>query len=301
MFIEKTIEVNSGFLLNSYEAIPDSPEGVVLIIHGMAEHGARYLPFANYLKTKNWGCVAYDQRGHGKTSALNGQRGFIADKNGWDLLISDLDFLHKDLCIRFPYQSIVILGHSMGAILAASFVIKTKNKPSAVVLSALAFDPGILLPLGKGLSSFLALISGKNSPSKVMDKLTFGDFNSSFKNPRTPFDWLSRKEEEVDKYIQDPDCGEVFTHQFFRDMLSGLQLVHQGVSTWPKDLPTLMIMGQDDPVVGFKKKALVTLNKFKEASNEVTGISYPGGRHEMMNEVNRNEVYDDIFNWTKDA
>lgn len=297
MFIEKQIEVNTDFALHSYESFPQNLEGIVLISHGMAEHGARYQPFAEFLATKNWGCIAYDHRGHGKTSDANGHRGFIADQKGWDILIDDLKLVYQKTQSRFPKVPIVLLGHSMGAILAASFITKSNIKPNKLVLSALAFHPGLLLPLGKNLSAVLGMLLGKNKPSKIMDKLTFGDFNKSFKNPRTPFEWLSRKEEEVDKYINDPACGEVFTNQFFNDMLTGLDMVYKGLNQWPADLPTLMLAGENDPVVGFKKKALETIGKFQTTSEMVKGITYPEGRHEIMNELNRNEVFQDIFNW----
>lgn len=300
MFIEQQIEVSKEFKLHTYESVPESPIGIVIVIHGMAEHGARYIPFANFLADQNWGCVAYDQRGHGKTSDLNGQRGFIADKNGWKLLISDLQLIIQKTKSKYKGVPITLLGHSMGSIIAASYVIETKDVPDKVVLSALAFHPGFLLPLGKGLSATLCALMGKNSQSKIMDKLTFGDFNKSFKPARTPFDWLSRKEEEVDKYINDAACGEVFTNQFFNDLLNGLELVYNGLSSWPKSLPTLMIAGENDPVVGFKKKALNTMQLFKEQSELVSAITYPKGRHELLNEENRKEVFQDVFNWIRD-
>lgn len=295
---ERLFPVSDGLQIVAYEFLVDKPKIIIHISHGMAEHGMRYERFALACNEFGFSVIVNDHRGHGKTSRINGKRGFFTATNGWDRATDDLVETHKIIRSEHPGVKTILLGHSMGAILAASAALKLERQLDGLVLSALAHHPGALLPIGKGLSKTLSALFGAEKESPLMDKLTFGDFNKSFKPNRTDFDWLSRDESEVDKYIADKDCGERFTNRFFYDLLSGLSLVHQEAHALPIDMPYLFMAGGADPVVGFEKNFLKTAEHFAKGKKNFTRIIYENARHEVLNEVNRQEVYEDIINWT---
>ncbi|NQX92612.1 MAG: alpha/beta hydrolase [Flavobacteriales bacterium] len=294
---ESWLEINDSFQVFTRTWKVDSPKATIVISHGMAEHSGRYDPIAKYFNDHQFNVLAFDHPGHGRTSEKNGQRGFIAEKDGWAFLAVSFHTVLKS-----ADQPVFLLGHSMGAILSATTNFRHQPKIKGLVLSALAFDAGFLTTAGKTLSSLLGKVTSKSSSSGIMNQLTFGDFNKTFKPARTKFDWLSRAHAEVDKYVNDPDCGEVFTHQFFNDLISGVGQLYDHLKEKRVTTPTLLLAGSDDPVVGFEKKFKGTVSKFEASAApnvQVKHTVFKGARHEIMNEINREEVLDNIIEWCK--
>lgn len=273
------------------------PAGLLLIAHGMAEHGARYAQFAKHLNEQQWSVWAIDHRGHGKTGERANKFGYLAPENGWDLIADDLVNTASKFKAKHPDAPLVLLGHSAGSILSFYATLFKDIPIQGLILSAFAPHPGILLPVGIGVAKTMSMLSGKDKPGKLMNALTFSDFNKPFKPARTDFDWLSTDREQVDRYVADPWCGFVCCNGFFVDMLTGLSRVHSSMNRLPKGLPVLMLAGADDPVVGFRKGAEKVMNKVKAVNEDTEFKIFDGMRHEIMNETQRELVYKDICTW----
>ena len=272
----------------------------VQIVHGMAEHAARYSEFADFL-TKN-GAVVYanDHRGHGKTAGSLDHVGFFAEKDGWDLVVNDKFELTQKIKEENPGLPVYLLGHSMGTFIIRDYIFKHSDYIDGVIFSGTSCDPGILAYFGKLVAKWQIRQYGFKAKSPLLDKLSFGNYNSYFKPNRTPFDWLSTNEENVDRYIADPYCGSIFSAGFFYDLIYGVKKVNlfKNIIKVSKNLPILLISGEKDPVGNFTKGALKVFNDYKKA--EITDLNikfYSGFRHEILNETNRSEVYKDIMDW----
>jgi len=275
-------------------------KAVVQIAHGMAEHSARYKGFAKKLTANNFGVYANDHRGHGQTAGTVENLGYFDDGNGWDLVVGDMNQLTNIIKKNHSDIPVFLFGHSMGSFLSRDYMFTYGGNTAGVILSATAGDPGLLGRLGIIISKIESTIKGKKTQSPLMDKLSFGSFNKIFKPNRTDFDWLSRDDTEVDKYVDDPFCGTVFKAGFFNDLLNGIQKInnYSNIQNIPKDLPVYLFAGSDDPVGDFTKGVKKVYKNFENAGIKDLSIKfYENGRHEMLNEINRDEVTHDIINW----
>lgn len=285
--------VGDGFQLVVHRHDGPSLRGVVFLVHGMAEHGARYARFADSLAEIGYSTVAPDLRGHGATSALNGLRGSFGD-GGYFRVIEDLEALGKTLDNQYPDLPIVVFGHSMGSMLAMVLAERQVMRIDKLILSAFPEHPGILVHAGKVVSSVFSILTGADQPSTFMDKLTFGKFSRGIKDRRTDFDWLSRSAAEVDAYIADPACGEVFTVGFFGALAQLTDDAHTHLNRLPNKLPVFSIGGSDDPVVGRGAGFRRNVSKIKQHVPNLNTQLYEGGRHELLNDLCRDAVMADV-------
>ena len=198
-----------------------------------------------------------------------------------------------------PDLPVVLFGHSMGSFLSRAYAVDYGSRLAGLVLSGTAGDPGALGSVGQNVAALEARIRGRKARSALMNKLSFGAYNGAFKPVRTEFDWLSRDEAEVDKYIADEWCGEIFTAGFWVDLLGGLGPINKDgvVARVPKALPVLIFSGEKDPVGGAKAVEEVSAQMTRVGLTNVRTKVYPGGRHEMLNETNRDEVTADVIAW----
>jgi alpha-beta hydrolase superfamily lysophospholipase len=276
------------------------PKAAIQIAHGMAEHAKRYDPFARFLVDSGFCVYANDHRGHGNTAGFSGKIGHFADENGWNLAVKDMHAITCFIKEQYPGLPIFLFGHSMGSFLSRHYIALYGNEVKGVILSGTGGDPGLLGCIGRFIAFLECRIKGIRSHSLLLTKLSFGKFNNSFKPNRTDFDWLSRDDMEVDKYIGDPFCGEVFTAGFFHDLFTGMKFINQSdnIKKIPKNLPVYLFSGDKDPVGNNKKGVEQVYNSYKKAGfSDVKLKFYKGGRHEMLNEINRKEVYGDIVGW----
>lgn len=276
------------------------PRAAVQIAHGMSEHSERYTDFASALTNAGYVVYANDHRGHGKTAGSKENLGYFADENGWELVVDDLYELTKIIKKEHPDLPVFLFGHSMGSFLSRRYIQKYGQELSGLILSGTGADRGLLSSIGIMIARLEIKNKGKKGRSKLLDWLSFGNFNSQFKPARTPFDWLSRDEKEVDKYIRDPYCGEVATAGFFYDLFTGIkQLDHfERIKQVPNDLPIFLFSGDKDPVGLNTKGVLKTYRNLKKAGvKDISYKFYRDGRHEMLNEINKDEVYQDIMDW----
>ncbi len=281
--------------VQTWQSTDRKPKAVVQLLHGLGEYAERYARFANACNESGIVLVAHDHRGHGKSPALAGH---YDDQQGWDKVISDALVVQTHTQNQFPGVPLAVLGHSMGSYIAQSLVMRHPDAISMLVLSASTFRPGAELRVGNFLASLLARF-GKRKKSDFLNSLGLDAFNKPFEPSRTPFDWLSRDTSEVDKYIADPLCGGQFSNQFWRDLTGGLIEISSlaSIAKVPTDIPILILGGQHDPVGGEKGLTRLADAYRRTGHDELTLRIYEGGRHEMLNETNRDEVTGDIIGW----
>ncbi|HIL94792.1 MAG: lysophospholipase [bacterium] len=245
-------------------------KGVVVISHGLAEHALRYDRFAIALNSAGYDVWAMDHRAHGKTLGPKGFGDF--GSGGWEALVEDIGQLVDLAGETIPNSSIVLFGHSMGAAAAQQFAPMGSNRIAALILSGSTLrDPGAEIP----------------------------PFNKIFEPARTDYDWLSRDQNEVDKYINDPLCGfEGQTIINGMDRTDPRRVDLDRLRNIRSDLPVLLLAGDADPVNNGLKGIDYLESKWREAGiRKIERLIYAGGRHEMLNETNRDEVTINIIEW----
>lgn len=277
-----------------------SPKGIVQISHGMAEWAYRYNAFAKTLNQAGYIVYANDHRGHGLTAPRKEDIGYIPGNDGFAYMVEDMAELNDFIRKQHPHLPIVLFGHSMGSFLSQRFIQLYGSNIDGLILSGSNGKQGPIINVGIMLAYIEMKLKGKKYRSQLLNKLTFGGYNKAFAPNRTNFDWLSRDERQVDLYIEDPYCGGIFTASFFHDFLRGLKLItkKKNLKSIPKDLPVFIFSGSMDPVGFFGKGVENLVNMYRSIG--MTNIFYkiyPGGRHEMLNELNKDEVIEDIITW----
>ena len=285
-----------------YEWLPDGkPKACIQISHGMAEHAKRYNEFALELNKAGFAVYANDHRGHGRTAEKLENLGFFAEKDGWFKVVQDMKQLTDIINKENPTIPIFLFGHSMGSLLIRTYVMKNNSENIAgIILSGTSGEAGFIVNAGKFLAKTIGTFKGKTAPSKLLDNMSFGKFNKPFKPNRTKFDWLSRDNENVDKYVNDPFCGTVFTNRFFYDMLTGVSFINksENINKINSSLPIYLLSGTKDPVGDFGKGVEKVFNIYKNIGIENIKMKlYQNGRHENINETNRKEIYKDVIEW----
>lgn len=277
---------------------PDDPvRAIVQIAHGMCETGKRYEELAELLTEHGYAVYCNDHRGHGLTAGLThlGDAG----EDGFEGMIEDQLLLATELKKRHTSVPHYLMGHSMGSFLTQKIICSDGELFDGFILSGTNGPQG-LLTFGMSLAAAQMRLQGNTHRSLMLNALVFGPYNKGFGPIRTPFDWLSRDEAEVDKYINDPYCGKVCTARFFRDFFKLLSQIHQPqlMKCLPKDKPVYIFSGEDDPV-GHRGKGVRRLIELyrKHGVQDLEYRLYPGGRHEMLHETNRAEVAADVLDW----
>ena len=300
---ESKFNASDGVDLYFYEWLPEVGKeitGVVQISHGMAEHALRYKNFASFLSDNGFAVYANDLRGHGKTAGDLENVGFVQPNIGWDKFVSDFKEINLMIQERHKDKPYFVFGHSMGSLLIRKFLLDTNNGLKGAILSGSPENPGIVGNMGFLATKVLMLFNPAKSPSPFMDNLSFGAFNKIFKPNRTKFDWLSRDNDQVDKYVADPYCGGVFSLGFFHELLRGIAFVskQKNINKTSADLPILIFSGEKDSVGNNGKSVAELLIRYKRSGlHDVTLKLFPDARHEMLNETNKKEVYHYILEW----
>ena len=276
------------------------PKAVVQIVHGMAEHSARYAEFAAALNEFSYAVYANDQRGHGQSIPPGQAPGHMADAGGWNMAVEELHMMNRDISVRHPGLPILLFGHSMGSFMVQQYMAEYGETIAGAVLSATNGPPGPIGRAGQLLARFEKLRFGAKGHSPVIANMTFKAFNKPFAPNRTEFDWLSRDEAEVDKYITDPLCGFDCSVATWIVLMDALPRIASGgaLRKMNRQMPVFIFSGSEDPVgertVGVKR---LLAAYHRHNFSRVTHKFYVGGRHEMLNEINRDEVITDIIAW----
>ena len=275
---------------------PDSEaKAVVQVVHGLGEHGARYARFAEALVGAGYAVYAHDHRGHGPRCPP-ADLGFFATQDGWRKLLDDIAAVAARARADLPGRPHVFFGHSMGSFLGQTYIAEHGSELAAAILSGTSGPPPAILPIGRRVIAFERWRLGPRGKSPLVQTLLFGEQNKPFKPARTPFDWLSRDANEVDKYVADPYCGFPLTNQLAADLVGALAdlAAPRLAARIPNSLPIYVVSGSADPV-GAKLSGL--LDVYRAAGLDVTAKIYKDGRHEMLNETNREDVTHDLIGW----
>ncbi|MCB4302837.1 alpha/beta hydrolase [Clostridioides difficile] len=275
------------------------PKAVIQIAHGMAETAQRYETFAKVL-TKN-GYIVYinDHRGHGKTAKTIENVGHLAEKEGFRCLVEDMYTLTNIIKKENEDLPIYLFGHSMGSFASQRYIMDYSNNLSGLILCGSNGKQGIILNLAHLIINREIKKYGRRSKSNKINDLIFGG-EIIRRNEKTKFDWLSRDKEQVEKYINDPFCGVVCSCGFFYDLVQGLKEIEdkENLKKVPLDIPIYIISGDKDPIGKNGKGVLRLRDRYiKLGVKDVTCKLYKDGRHELLNEINREEVFEDIICW----
>ena len=293
---------SDGQKVNAYRWLPASGielTGVVHIAHGMGEHAARYDWTARQLCSKGYVVVANDHRGHGKTATQLGDFG----EDGWNRMIEDLHEMIRSHTESYPGLPKILFGHSMGAMLSEQYVTKYGQSIDALILSGSpGFSPSLVVWASRLLSRFENWRLKPLQSSPLFRYLIFGSANRAFENGSdelTGYEWLSRDPSEVRQYVSDPECGFVPFPASLKDMFDGVKLTQDksNIRKIPADLPVYLFSGSADPVHGEMANIDRLLLAWQDCGLKTTTRFYPGGRHEMLNETNKEEVMSHLLAW----
>lgn len=275
-------------------------KGVIQIAHGMAETAARYEGFAKILTESGYIVYINDHRGHGKTAKNIENVGYLAEKDGFEWLVKDMYTLTDIIKKENKDLPIFLLGYSMGSFLTQRYIMLYGKELKGAILYGSNGRQGLILRIGLLVSKLEIKKNGVKAKSQILNNLIFGGYNKPFKPNRTKFDWLNRNNEEVDKYIKDPFCGTVFTCSFYYDFFKCLIEIEnkKNLQTVPKDLPIYIFSGGKDPVGKSGKGVKRLVETYKSLGvKDLTFKLYKDGRHDMLNEINKDEVIEDILKW----
>ena len=275
------------------------PKAIIQIIHGIAEHAERYDHFAEYLTTQGYMVVAEDHMGHGKSIGSEGTQGYF--DGGWFNAVNDCMMLMNCMKEEFPGAPYILFGHSMGSFMARTILAKYPDCGlSGAIICGTGWQPKAALPALIKVVDAICKKTGERNPSEKLDNLIFGSYNKRVEHKRTPKDWLTRDNKIVDAYIADPLCGFVPSCGLLRDMMMGILYIEQpeNLAKMDKKLPVWFIAGKEDPVGDYGKGVAKAADAFRKAGMEQVDMKlYPLCRHEIHNEINKEEVYEDVAEW----
>ncbi len=290
----------SGARLHGCRWTPDSQVRAVLqIVHGIAEYVERYDGFANFLNRQGILVVAEDHMGHGKSISQRCPQGYFA--GGWQTAVDDTYRLTRDTMAEFRDVPFILFGHSMGSFMARTILAKYPDSGiTAAVICGTGWQPAPVLAAGKAACALVCRAKGERAPSPLLQAMAFGTYNRKVEHPRTPYDWLSRDNSVVNAYKADPLCGFTPTAGLMRDMMEGIAYIQreENLARMGKALPVLFIAGGDDPVGSYGAGVRTAAEAFRKAGMERVDVRiYPLCRHELLNEINREEIMDDVSRW----
>ncbi len=285
-------------------AVAWRPEGavraVLQIAHGVAEHILRYEGLASYLTERGVAVAGHDHLGHGTSLPEGGAALYFGPRGSWDLVVEDLYRLGRSAEGAFPGVPRFLLGHSMGSFLVRSYLIRYPGTVRGAVLMGTGWTAPPVLAAGLAAAEAECARLGEDRPSPLVNQLAFGPYRRPFAPCRTDLDWLSANAENVDRYIADPLCGGAVTGGLFRELLSGIRAIQRpaALRRMNRNTPVLFLSGGDDPVGAMGRGVSRTERAFRRAGvRDVTRILYPGLRHELLHEVQRELVCADLFRW----
>ena len=269
----------------------DNKIGAVVIVHGMAEHADRYDDFAKRLNREGYVVLADNHRGHKFNP--DGERGIVAP-DSFENSVRDIKSV-VDYAKQTYGVEVALLGHSYGSFLSQRYLELYADTVVCCILSGTAYMKGALVGMGKAIAGLQRFFVGGEKTGKLIDKMSFGAYNKPFESQGQRFAWLSRDREKVAEYEADEYCGYPLSIDYYYYFFRSVQnMCSDAVKSVPAEMPILIAIGSDDPVSN-KGVLAEKLYKFylQNGLNAELKV-YPGARHEILNEINRAEVYNDF-------
>lgn len=287
--------------IHAVEWVPDGrPKAVLQLVHGMAEHIERYEDFAAFMTEHGYLVVGDNHLGHGKSVGENGQKGYFCKGDAATILVRDEHKLHEVVEGEYPGIPYFILGHSMGSFITRNYLTEYGHEVQGAVIMGTGMQPKALLCLSKTLAKAEKLFKGDTHVSTFIDKLAFGGYYKKIPNYTMKNEWLTSNLDAVQKYNDDPDCGFTFTVNGFSTLFELIWRLHdeERLARIPKNLPMFFVAGAEDPVGNYGKGVKQAADTVRKAGvQDVTMKLYPGGRHEILNDREHGEVYEDVLSF----
>jgi len=274
--------------------------GILQITHGMVEYIERYEAFAEYMNSKGYLVVGHDHLGHGESVNSPEDWGFFAEENGSDVLVSDMHTLRSMTQEQYPQLPYFMLGHSMGSFLLRKYLCIHNDNLRGAIIMGTGNQPDSVLKVGKWLCRTLAKFHGWHYRSKTIQNIAFAGNDNKFRGENLKNSWLTMVVEIVKAYSESPKCTFRFTVNGFYNLFDTIWYDNrrENMEKMPKKLPLFVVSGEDDPVGGFGKGVKALYNTYEKLGmQDITWKLYPEDRHEILNELDRELVYDDIFHW----
>jgi alpha-beta hydrolase superfamily lysophospholipase len=296
------IETPDHLQIQAYSWPADNPLALLQIAHGMQEHARRYDHFAKWMNSHRIAVYANDHIGHGLTAENLSDLGHFPGKDDWQRSVDILQIVNKKIRADHPGLPLFLLGQSMGSVLVQTCMMRYGGMADGYILCGAIRQPLMIAWPGKIVSSFLSGLQGPAARSRLLISMGYGRYNKYFRPNRTPIDWLCGNEDIVDEYIDSPLCGMPLTNRFYRNLADGFLYIirksHQ--QRIPAGTPVLIVAGSRDPAGFFGKAPRKISDQLKEIARANVSLKiYPGARHEVLNETNREEVYGDLLEWMR--
>lgn len=285
--------------LAAYKLVPQNPIAMVQISHGMCEYFLRYRDFAEYLANHGFLVFGHDHLGHGNSAPSPEDLGFTASSDGANLLIEDVHLLSLQMKSQYPHLPLILFGHSMGSFISRA-VMECYGKDYAASIICGTGGPETPAAAGKALASLLIKLKGERHRSRLLAGIAFAGYNKKYEKGCDKNAWLTRDTNLVERYNADPFCAYTFTLRAYRDLFTLVERVSrkEWAKKYPAALPTLIVSGEMDPVGGWGKGVKTVASRLSAAgAKDLTLTLYPEMRHEILNEIGREEVWSDIEQW----
>lgn len=281
--------------------IPDGNiKAILQLAHGMSEHIDRYEDFALYLRDRGILVTANDHLGHGESVLSTENLGYFTKNMGNQSILQDMNKLTHITKEAYPDIPFYILGHSMGSFLTRQYIGQYADEVDGAIIMGTGTKPEIVLKSGILLAKLISLFKGEHHRSGLLDRISFSGYTKRLEQVRTEFDWLTRDEKIVDSYIADDKCGFVFTLNGFYNMFYSISQAQKvsNLNKMNQELPVLFVAGEEDPVGDYGKGVLKVVRQFQRIGMKCVEYKlYHGDRHEILNELDRDKVYEDIYGW----
>lgn len=291
--------------IHAIEWIPDGEVRAVLqMCHGMVEYIDRYDEFAEYMTKKGFYVAGHDHLGHGESIQGEEYYGFFHEEKGNQYVIGDIHKLRGMIREKYPEVPYFMMGHSMGSFLLRQYLTMYSQGLSGAIIMGTGYQPYPVLAAGQFVCRIVAAFKGWKYRSELVNSLSFGSFNKKFEPGETKKDWVTSDKEKRREYVSDPLCSFTFTVSGYYQMFEGMKSLTRkdSMKRISKDLPVFFVAGADDPVGNFGKGVRKVYEKYKAAGMKKVDIKlYRDDRHEILNETDRGQVYEDIYLWLEEV
>ena len=286
--------------LACYRTECKNPQALLQISHGMCEHFKRYASFATFMARRGVLVFGHDHLGHGGTAPSQKELGFTAAGGGADFLVEDVHALSLHMKKEYPNLPLFLFGHSMGSFIARETVARHPQVYHAAIFCGTG-GPDMPVGAGKLLARLLMLFFGEHHRSPLLKRISFAGYNKRYPYVETSMDWLTRDSDTVAAYQADPLCGYTFTLRGYHDLFTLVEWVSR--KDWaerlPKSIPYLVVSGEMDPVGGWGQGVKKVADRMVAAGLNTTFRLYPDMRHEILNELDFERVWEELELWIK--